>query len=179
MIGLIILLQHFMILTNSIQLDFGAKKAGQDWQIINDGVMGGLSDGTVEFKETSVYYKGNISLANNGGFSSFRSPYAEYNLSSFKTVKVRYRSKGQTVAFQFEDKFYWWQTSYRTLLPTTDMEWKEVLINLEELDEQRLLKKTGAKINSKSLAKIIRMGFITIDKKEGPFEMEIDYLSFE
>jgi hypothetical protein len=54
-------------------IDFTDKKAGHQMNVVNDGVMGGLSQGTIEMTQNdSLLFKGNISLQNNGGFSSFR-----------------------------------------------------------------------------------------------------------
>lgn len=41
-----------------------------NWRISNDGVMGGKSQGTILFEQDRCVFTGNISLANNGGFSS-------------------------------------------------------------------------------------------------------------
>ena len=44
---------------------------GQDWQVINDGVMGGLPKGTINFTDTSLVFQGSVSLENFGGFHRF------------------------------------------------------------------------------------------------------------
>ena len=43
------------------------------WQIINDGVMGGLSRSSVRCGDDGVLFSGTLSTANNGGFASIRS----------------------------------------------------------------------------------------------------------
>lgn len=43
------------------------------WQIINDGVMGGLSRSSVRCDGDGVLFSGTLSTANNGGFASIRS----------------------------------------------------------------------------------------------------------
>ena len=43
------------------------------WQIINDGVMGGLSRSSVRCGDDGVLFSGILSTANNGGFASIRS----------------------------------------------------------------------------------------------------------
>ena len=57
--------------------DFGTKNsaASRDWRVINDGVMGGLSQGRALLTEESILFEGEISLENNGGFSSLKSPF--------------------------------------------------------------------------------------------------------
>ena len=53
--------------------DFNKNKNLRDWQIINDGVMGGLSFGRLRLSENGngLFY-GFVSLENYGGFTSVR-----------------------------------------------------------------------------------------------------------
>lgn len=44
------------------------------WTTVNDPVMGGLSTSRITFDNGGLLFSGNISLANNGGFASARSP---------------------------------------------------------------------------------------------------------
>jgi monofunctional biosynthetic peptidoglycan transglycosylase len=46
----------------------------QDLQVINDGVMGGLSRSELRRTATGLLFEGEVSLANGGGFASFRVP---------------------------------------------------------------------------------------------------------
>jgi hypothetical protein len=46
----------------------------QEFQVINDGVMGGLSRSTLLRTATGLVFEGEVSLANGGGFASFRGP---------------------------------------------------------------------------------------------------------
>ena len=51
-----------------------AENEGFSWQIVNDGVMGGLSKGNVEHTSDNImHFWGTLSLDNNGGFSTVRS----------------------------------------------------------------------------------------------------------
>lgn len=58
--------------------DFTGTEAAQQWQAVNDGVMGGVSDGRfrITHKNTLEFY-GTLSLENNGGFTSVRGPIDE------------------------------------------------------------------------------------------------------
>ena len=67
----------FTILFTSMQaqviFDFNKKSDLQDWIIVNDVVMGGRSSSTFKLDEDGEgVFEGNISLENNGGFSSLR-----------------------------------------------------------------------------------------------------------
>lgn len=46
----------------------------QHWDVINDNVMGGLSEGHAQHQAQALRFYGLISIKNNGGFSSTYSP---------------------------------------------------------------------------------------------------------
>ena len=45
-----------------------------DWQIINDGVMGGRSRSTFTLDQEGLHFRGTLSTAFGGGFASIRGP---------------------------------------------------------------------------------------------------------
>ena len=53
--------------------DFTGAEGAKDWQTVNDGVMGGVSEGKFKItdKKTLEFF-GTLSLENNGGFASVR-----------------------------------------------------------------------------------------------------------
>lgn len=53
-----------------IMIDFTKQHERKSWRVSNDNVMGGLSQGNIEFASDKVIFRGNISVENNGGFSS-------------------------------------------------------------------------------------------------------------
>lgn len=55
-----------------VNLDDAAAIAG--WTTVNDPVMGGLSTSKVAFGDGGLVFTGDVSLQNNGGFASARSP---------------------------------------------------------------------------------------------------------
>lgn len=55
-------------------IDFTEKREADFWHVINDGVMGGNSQGQIVFKDDACVFSGDISLDNNGGFSSIYKP---------------------------------------------------------------------------------------------------------
>ncbi len=173
------LISLFMV-TSSIdpfQFDFGKGKSGEDWWVINDGVMGGLSKGKAEMKENSLFFAGTISLENNGGFTSFRAPYERMNLSGYTTMEVRYKSTGRTCAISLDQSTRFWLPNHKLKLPLSE-DWKTIKIALTDLDEFRMGKKTGRTMSEDEAASVIRVGIITDSKDPGQFEFEIDYIKF-
>ncbi|GAK94928.1 hypothetical protein JCM19298_1758 [Nonlabens ulvanivorans] len=68
-------------------IDFGKNGNTNDWVIVNDGVMGGLSQSTAINYEDYVLFSGTTSLKNNGGFASYRSLMENIILRTIKPLK--------------------------------------------------------------------------------------------
>jgi len=158
--------------------DFGNDKAGRNWSIVNDGVMGGLSDGNVKLTDNSVIFSGSVSLENNGGFTSFRAPYDRYDLSDYDKVEVKYRSTGLNCALSMDQYRRFWRPNYKMSIPSSDNEWKTLSTNLYELSEYQMGRKTGDLMSEAAAKNTIRLGIITDSKKAGEFMLEIAYIKF-
>ncbi|MFK7922418.1 MAG: CIA30 family protein [Bacteroidia bacterium] len=165
--------------TNKLKIDFGADKTGQSWRVINDGVMGGLSQANAEFQTNSVLFQGKISLDNNGGFSSYRSPFAKMDFAEFESVSIRFKSKGPTFGFSMETSSYFYQPNYKAILQSESTDWQTLTFKLTDFKQYQLGRPTGERLVESDKAKIIRIGFINHDKVAESFELEIDYIIFE
>ncbi len=168
-----------MSFMKSEKIDFGLKKDGKNWQVVNDGVMGGLSQGNAVLTENTVLFKGKVSLDNNGGFSSLRSSYSKKELSNYKEVEIKYRSTGISMAMSFSVSRRWYIPNYKTSLQGTKGKWKTVSFKLSELRKHYIGKAMDETLDEEAQKKIIRYGFITDEKKYGDFEFEIDYIEFK
>ncbi|RMB56665.1 hypothetical protein EAX61_13755 [Dokdonia sinensis] len=168
------------IMNTSLSFDFGTSCDNcDDWFVVLDGVMGGLSEGKVEKTETSIIFRGSISLENNGGFASLRTPYQNYDLSEYKTVTVRYRSTGQDFGLTLNKYRQFWRPQYKTNLPITNGEWKTITCNLADFGTYRLGNTINENPNTEDLSKIIRLGLISNTKAPTDFEIEVDKIVFE
>ena len=171
------LLLLLTIITSSYLLDFN-KADTNNWTVVNDSVMGGLSQSKLDYTETSVIFEGILSLANNGGFASFQGPRGEFDLSKYKKLTIRHRGFGGTFGFRLKTSEPFYMPFYKAeFTPTKD--WQETSIGLGDFDEWRIGDKTGDKISKDDLASIIRMVIIKSDKKEDPFLLEVDFIRFE
>jgi len=73
-----------------ILIDFNNTDEKENWQIINDDVMGGVSQSEIIFNDTgTATFQGKISLENNGGFASIRSKSHSYRLGGYVGLHVR------------------------------------------------------------------------------------------
>ena len=62
--------------TRAAQVDFTRPEAMEVLRVVNDGVMGGESLSAFRPDPAGVVFEGRVSLENNGGFASLRSPAA-------------------------------------------------------------------------------------------------------
>jgi hypothetical protein len=84
---------YLLIMNTSLIYDFNKNSFPKDWRIIDDGVMGGLSQGSFSVDaDGNGVFAGTVSLENNGGFSSVR--YQCEKIKVTKDSKVRIRLKG-------------------------------------------------------------------------------------
>lgn len=165
--------------TSTRKIDFGQGKDGRSWLVVNDGVMGGLSQGDAQLTENSILFKGKVSLDNNGGFSSIRSQFSDKQLSNYKEVEIRYRSTGISLAMTLSVSRRWYVPNYKTSLSGTEGEWKTVTLPLKDFRKHYIGRPMNETLNKTALKEVIRLGFITDEKKYGPFEFELDYILFQ
>ena len=77
-------------------LEFAAPDSAQKWQAVNDGVMGGVSDGRFRITEDkTLEFFGTLSLENNGGFASVRTKPADLDIKAGDTIVVRVKGDGR------------------------------------------------------------------------------------
>lgn len=159
-------------------IDFGKNTAGQNWSVTNDGVMGGLSKGQAYLSDSSVVFQGEVSLENNGGFSSLRSPYQRFNLSNYKEVEIKSRSSGLPFSITFSKSQRFWIPNYKYFLTANNDEWMIHTFSLSELEEFRMGDSMNETISSKDIENLIGISFFNEGKKEGKFTLEVDYILF-
>lgn len=92
-IGMISL--SLMVSISSQKVLYNASLTQESWNIVDDVVMGGRSDGHFEDTETFGHFYGKVSLENNGGFSSARWPIASLNVMEYKHIVLKVKGDGK------------------------------------------------------------------------------------
>jgi len=167
------------LMKDPLLFDFGAKKDFGKWSIINDGVMGGLSQSKATFDGDAILFAGNVSLKNNGGFVSLRSALGNYDLSEFKYCEIRFKSDTKRkfeILIEKDTPFY--LPKFRVKFGATQGEWETITIPLKNFEISRMGTTMQQGIDPEVLKGIQRIGFILADKQEGSFQLWIDYLKF-
>lgn len=159
-------------------VEFSADEAKSlEWRVVNDGVMGGLSKGKLEIIDDGVLkFSGNLSLENNGGFSSIRTGNLKRDLSSAGGLIARVKGDGRTyqVRFGTEARFRGMEVSFMAEFKTEKDKWTEAKVPFSDFTGSfRGMTLKNEKFNP---AEIRRIGLLLADKKAGPFDLKVDWI---
>jgi NADH dehydrogenase [ubiquinone] 1 alpha subcomplex assembly factor 1 len=119
-------------MASQIIFNFNKSSDIKNWIVIDDVVMGGKSSGSFKLSSDGYgVFVGDISLENNGGFSSVRYRFEKILIN--KSTKISIRIKGDGKKYQFRIKsnsgdYY----SYISPFSTTG-EWQEIEIPLKDM----------------------------------------------
>jgi NADH dehydrogenase [ubiquinone] 1 alpha subcomplex assembly factor 1 len=159
--------------------DFTGADSAKAWQTVNDGVMGGVSEGKFKISYTkTMEFFGTLSLANNGGFASVRTKAKKLDLEEGDTLVAKVRGDGREYMLNLYPNKQRVAYSYRATVQTKKDEWIEVKIPLDKFEATsfgQMVKNAGAV----KPAEINALGFMLGDKKAGPFKMEIEWIKVE
>ena len=85
--------------------DFNKTSDLTAWYVVNDGVMGGVSKGTLQLNdEHHGVFQGSISLEYNGGFSSIRYAFPSQKIAEFEYFVLRVKGDGKRYQFRAKSK---------------------------------------------------------------------------
>ena len=160
----------------SILFDFTESDVAARWITVNDGVMGGLSEGGPAFTGQTLVFSG-VTNTNGGGFSSIRTRPSDLSLGDADGLVVRYRTDGR----QYEVEVHTGEragsipVAFRAPLPVVEGEgWREVRVPFStfratahgrSLPDRRLEPARGQSI-----------GLFIYDGVSGPFRLEVDWI---
>jgi hypothetical protein len=122
--------------TRKVLFDFSNAAAMHGWQVEDDGVMGGVSRGNMIHDEAGyLIFRGEVSLKNNGGFSSIQNNFSPIDISAYQHAILRLKGDGKDYRFIVEsdpsDRHY-----YVTEFATSG-DWQEIKIPLRKMYPMR------------------------------------------
>jgi NADH dehydrogenase [ubiquinone] 1 alpha subcomplex assembly factor 1 len=154
--------------------DFAGPEATQKWQAVNDGVMGGVSDGRFRITaDKTMEFSGTLSLENNGGFASVRTKPGDLGIKAGDAIVVRVKGDGREYVLNLYTKSRQMAFSYRAPLPTKQGEWVEVAVPLTDFIPTAFGRRVQG-MGPVEPSQINGLGFMLSDKKPGKFQMEVE-----
>jgi NADH dehydrogenase [ubiquinone] 1 alpha subcomplex assembly factor 1 len=162
-----------------VLFDFSQTEASRQWQTVNDGVMGGRSDGRFSVAEKgTMEFLGTLSLANNGGFASVRSRTRALGLKEGDTLVARVKGDGRRYTLNLYVPRRRMAFSYRVEFQTKKDEWIEVRAPLKDFVATSF-GRTVKNARPVGSLDVNSLGFLLGDKKAGPFKLEVDWIKAE
>ena len=173
-------LLYMMVLTTSMNsqiiFDFTNKSNIQDWIVVDDVVMGGESTSTFKLNADGFgVFAGNVSLENNGGFSSVRYQFEKINVKKYTKISIKLRGDGKNYQFRIKSNsgdYYSYITTF-----STSGEWQEIVFPLKDMFPSF----RGRKLDQPDFSKdyIEEIAFLIGNKKAEKFKLLIDKIEIE
>ena len=165
--------------TPNVLFDFTGTDVTTAWLAVNDGVMGGVSEGGFQITDTkTLVFFGTLSLENNGGFASVRTTAKKLGLENGDTLIARVRGDGRDYSMNLYVPRPQVAFSYRATVPTKQDEWVEIRLPLEQFVATsfgRVVTDAGPVDPDE----ITAVGFMLADKQAGPFRLEVEWVTVE
>lgn len=166
----------YVLMQGKVIFDFNKKSDLQDWIIVDDVVMGGESLSTFKLNDDGYgIFEGNISIDNNGGFSSLRYRFLKKTIKAYTQVKIRLRGDGKKYQFRVKSS----SADYFSFIAPflTSGEWQEIVIPLEDMYPSF----RGRRLNQPNFSSdyIEELAFLIGNKKSESFKLLIDKITLE
>ena len=161
--------------TERVLFSFDDAAAARQWTTVNDGVMGGRSDGRFRITEDkTMQFFGTLSLENNGGFASVRSRGAKLDFEKGDSIVARVRGDGREYRMNLYTPTRRIAFSYRASFQTKKDRWIEVTIPVRTF----VATSFGRVVRNQPLepGQVIGLGILLGDKKAGPFKLEVEWI---
>ena len=159
--------------TSTVLFDFSNQDATSDWFNQNDTVMGGVSDSATTWVDEQLVFSGNLSLDNNGGFTSTFGPINDQLptlMSGAEAIVVTARGDGKTYLMQIRNYDNTRYIQRFTTVADVEQDYVLPLADFESVDWRLSVIPNAAPID---IATIGQLGFYLLDKQVGPFEIAI------
>ncbi len=154
-----------------IVFDFDKNTTIDKWIIVDDVVMGGKSSGTFAInKDGHGVFQGDVSLENNGGFSSVRYRFEKIQIGGATKVYIKLKGDGKKYQFRVKSNtgdYYSYITSF-----STNGSWQEIELKLKDMYPSFL----GRRLNSPNFSNdyIEEVALLIGNKKQESFKILLD-----
>lgn len=159
-----------LIMTNSPLYQFNSKSIN-DWQVVNDVVMGGHSSGSfkVNDKGHGIFY-GSVSTENNGGFSSVRTSLKSKEFRGNKAFILKLKGDGKSYQFRVKTSLSEKHSYIQSF--ETNGEWQKIKIPFHKMFAS--FRGRALNIPNYDGSAIKEMRFLIGNKRNEAFELEIE-----
>tara|TARA_E500000318_G_scaffold85651_1_gene81733 strand:- start:13878 stop:14915 length:1038 start_codon:yes stop_codon:yes gene_type:complete len=149
------------------------KSSESRWQVVVDGVMGGLSTGGIDRTGNGIVFHGELSLENNGGFSQIRTPIEQGSLEGADGIEIEVRGDGRNYIFDARvANMRVMAGSYQHKFDTKDDEWTTIRLPFTDF-KFHYFGRQMENVDAIAAHMIDSLGVTLADYNPGDFEIEI------
>lgn len=159
--------------------NFTNEQEAQQWRSVDDVVMGGVSQSAFSVIPEGIgVFSGELSLENNGGFTSVRRNVEDIDFSGAKAILLRIKGDGRPYQLRLQTDTTSNSISYRAEFSTKVNEWIEVELPIEKFEP---VFRGNIVEDAPAIApiQIKQLGFLLADKQPGSFRLETDWIKIE
>ncbi|TKB45698.1 CIA30 family protein [Thalassotalea mangrovi] len=159
------------------KLDFVDPDELQSWLVVNDSVMGGISQGQFLVENDNGIFFGVLSLENNGGFASVRRLLDAPVGSDVSKIAIRLKGDGGRYQFRVRTNRDFDGYAYQVSFNTIENQW--LTLFFEERDFIATYRGMQlSNVPSLVFSRIEQVGFLISDKQQGHFALHIHAIKF-
>ena len=164
------------IMNQTPVFDFEPKSSLSDWTVVNDGVMGGLSQSTLKISDAGHgVFSGRVSLENNGGFASIRLDCGRMSLQNAQNIVLKVKGDGKRYQCRIRAR----KSDYYSYVQyfETGTQWEEISLPLRDFYPTF----RGRKLNLPNFAAdaLEEVGILIGNKRAERFELHIDRIGLQ
>lgn len=156
--------------------DFNDQCKLTHWNVVNDGVMGGWSEGNLILNEEGHgLFSGRVSLENNGGFTSIRHRSSEISIKGATKAVLRVKGDGKRYQFRLKSQLNDWHTYIHYF--ETSGEWETITFPLNEMYPTF----RGRSLNMPNfpVQQVAELALLIGNKKAEEFQLQIDFITLQ
>ncbi|MEZ8057712.1 CIA30 family protein [Vibrio splendidus] len=163
--------------TGTNMIDFTQASEHQNWTVTNDDVMGGISTGELIYLNNMSRFRGELSLENNGGFSSVKRSI-ESPAHEIDSAELIFVGDGRTYQLRFTTWKEGNRVQYKHDFDTIKGERLNKVFHFNDFQavfRGRLLS-DAPELKAQDIKQI---GFLIADKQPLPFELNLIQIQFK
>ncbi|WP_063669149.1 CIA30 family protein [Aliivibrio fischeri] len=158
-------------------IEFTQPNEHQKWLAINDNVMGGISIGQLYYDGNTCRFQGELSLENNGGFSSIKRSIESLS-KEVSTIELMFTGDGHTYQLRLTTWKNGDRIQYKHDFATTKGKQQKKtfhLHNFQAVFRGRLLNHAPELVAND----IKQVGFLIANKQTSPFALGLTQIQFK
>lgn len=156
--------------------DFSESSSLEQWKIIDDDVMGGVSMGLLQTnKDGNGVFSGHVSLEHNGGFSLARFNLDRIEVKDYSAFEIRLKGDGKKYQMRCKSSDHQRHSYIYTFISKKD--WEIITIPFDRM--QPVFRGDSIELPNFHGDFLAQIAILIGNNKEEDFSLEIDYIKLK